>query len=430
MAVGARLWSLVAGPVTLVIITSTTDPVTQGYYFTFNSLLALQVFFELSFGQAVVQFASHEFARLRFGNDGTLEGDSSSLARLLSLARVSLKFYLIIGLLCPLLLSGVGIVFFREGIKHANEWLLPWCLLSFATGAHLILVAGWSLLEGCNQIFVVAKCRLIAAVSGSVALWVTLVSGGGLYAPFAASVLSFAVASHLLWKRIHPIVRQMRKTRAGPRLSWREEIWPFHWRMAISGISGTLSTNAVSPIIFRVNGPIAAGQFGMSMSIVNAISSVAQAWMQTKSARYGILISQKNFSELDRLAKKATAQAIVVCFFGILALVTVLNTLADHRHVAARFASPGVFLTLGAVSVLNTAVYGIAYYLRAHKREPLMILSLTSGAANVSLCLIGATLWGAYGVATGLLLVSLVALAAALKICASKRRAWQRLSYI
>src|SRR4051812_22559277 len=42
-----RGWSLVAGPVTLLLITRFLSPEQQGYFYTFGSLAALNVFFEL-----------------------------------------------------------------------------------------------------------------------------------------------------------------------------------------------------------------------------------------------------------------------------------------------------------------------------------------------------------------------------------------------
>ena len=42
----------------------------QGYYYTFTSLIALQVFLELGFSIVVTQFASHEWANLNLDKNG------------------------------------------------------------------------------------------------------------------------------------------------------------------------------------------------------------------------------------------------------------------------------------------------------------------------------------------------------------------------
>src|SRR5438067_12830954 len=38
----------------------------QGYYYTFNSMTALQIFFELGLSFVLLQFIAHEFAHMRF----------------------------------------------------------------------------------------------------------------------------------------------------------------------------------------------------------------------------------------------------------------------------------------------------------------------------------------------------------------------------
>ena len=51
-AVLARAWQLMAGPVTMVLIAWNFSPAVQGYYYTFWSMIALQMCFETSFRSA------------------------------------------------------------------------------------------------------------------------------------------------------------------------------------------------------------------------------------------------------------------------------------------------------------------------------------------------------------------------------------------
>ena len=44
-----RGWSLLSGPITILLLTTFFSPKVQGYYYTFGSVLALQVFLELGF---------------------------------------------------------------------------------------------------------------------------------------------------------------------------------------------------------------------------------------------------------------------------------------------------------------------------------------------------------------------------------------------
>jgi len=59
-----RSWMAVAGLCTLPLIVRQLSLVEQGYYYTFASIAAAKVFFELGLGTVLTQFASHERAAL------------------------------------------------------------------------------------------------------------------------------------------------------------------------------------------------------------------------------------------------------------------------------------------------------------------------------------------------------------------------------
>jgi hypothetical protein len=70
-----RVWSLVAGASTIIMIPSCLTASEQGYYYAFASLLALQIFFELGFNQVIMQLVSHEAAFVQFNKDGKIVGE-------------------------------------------------------------------------------------------------------------------------------------------------------------------------------------------------------------------------------------------------------------------------------------------------------------------------------------------------------------------
>ena len=93
-----KIWTMVAGALTIFLIATKLSPVNQGYYFTFISFLTMQSFFELSMYLVIIQFASHEWAHLNMATDGRAQGNPRSLSRLASLFRFSFKFYIVLSL--------------------------------------------------------------------------------------------------------------------------------------------------------------------------------------------------------------------------------------------------------------------------------------------------------------------------------------------
>src|SRR6478752_1973361 len=92
-AAASRLWTVGAGVITLFIVGTSFSPEIQGYYFTFFSIIGLLIFLELGLSQSLVQFASHEFARLSFDSGFRLSGDASALSRLQAFGRLALQWY-------------------------------------------------------------------------------------------------------------------------------------------------------------------------------------------------------------------------------------------------------------------------------------------------------------------------------------------------
>src|SRR6202162_2444360 len=71
----ARFWGSAAGLITVLLIARFLTPAEQGYYYTFGSLVAIQMIFELGFSFVILQLASHERAQLSISDDYRITGD-------------------------------------------------------------------------------------------------------------------------------------------------------------------------------------------------------------------------------------------------------------------------------------------------------------------------------------------------------------------
>jgi hypothetical protein len=83
-----RGWNLMAGALSVLLIPFFLSPTQQGFYYTFASILALQVFFELGLNQVIIQLVSHEAAHLTIHDDGTASGEAERIHRLNGLSRL------------------------------------------------------------------------------------------------------------------------------------------------------------------------------------------------------------------------------------------------------------------------------------------------------------------------------------------------------
>jgi O-antigen/teichoic acid export membrane protein len=411
-------------PLSLFLVAHFFSPTVQGFYFTFSSILALQVVFELGFSQCITQFASHEFAQLSFISRNMLAGDAVSLDRLASLARLAFKWYLIVAILLFVGVGAAGYWFFNVKAAAGVSWLGPWVLVCAATALNLTVIPCLSLLEGCNRIPWTAGIRCAASLARALVLCAAIASGMELYALGLAVLAYFVVCSAGILFFFLPFYRQLLSCPAKHHLSWRKEIWPFQWKIALSWMSGYFVFQLFTPVLFRFHGPIPAGQFGMTWALVQGLSGVAMAWGSTKIPRYGMLIKQRKFDELDVLWRGATIKSVIVSVLGGSVLLAGTWILKQHFQLGGRLLDiiPTFYLVLA--TVLNQIIFAEAFYLRAHKKEPFLVTSLTGGLVTALLAYWLGKQYSAMGVSLSYGIVAIGLLPWASTIFLQCRKLW------
>lgn len=426
----ARFWSALAGIVNVLLIARFLTPTEQGYYYTFASLVALQIVFELGFSFVVLQLAAHERAQLIILPDGRVGGDAVAYARLASILQMSIRWYTVAGVLMATALLPAGLYFFHshEGTGTVVFWRLPWCLVVVATMLAFQIDPVFSFLEGCGYVAQVAHRRLIQAVLGSLLAWTALATHHGLFSPAMVILGQVTVGFiYLLYAHVGRLLKNLLHCPVGnDRVRWRSEIWPFQWRIAISWLCGYFIFSLFNPVLFAYQGPVAAGRMGMSLAISTALGGIAMAWMSTKASPFGNLIARGDIGALDKLFFRTLWQSTVLLTIGATILFAALLV---GRHwtprLAIRLLHPWAFALLLLTTIINHVVFSEALYLRAHKREPFLwtsiVLAILVGCATFPL----ARYWGTNGVVVGyFILGGLLSLGLGTYVFVARRREW------
>ncbi len=384
----SKAWQVLAAPVTILLVVAYLSPELQGFYYTFYSLLALQAFVELGLFTVIIAVASHEWADLDLDASGVLVGRGEALSRLVSLGRFAFKWY---ALASALLMVGVGVagyVFFSGEGNSEVSWQAPWTAFIIVSALVLWTLPFVSLLEGCNQVATVNRFRVSQVILSSLALWLTLVLGGGLWAAVAAASTSLIRDLYLLFVQYRVFFRPFFSPPASDVVDWKNEVWPMQWRLAVSGIAVYFSAYLYAPVIFHYYGPVAAGQIGMTWTLIINLGSISWAWMATKVPRFGILIQKKDYRALDRLFYITTGVTTILMIAGALGLWGVVLILEWIEHpLSGRLLGPlpTALLSVGAILLHVTRCQ--SSYLRAHKIDPLVVFSVVSNG------LIGLLVW-------------------------------------
>ncbi len=424
----ARIWSSAAGLVTVLLIARFLTRAEQGYYYTFSSLVALQIVFELGFSFVILQMASHERAHLAISSNLDISGDPVAHRRLASVLQKSVRWYSAAAVLLAVFLLSAGSWFFSSHQQGGESvaWRVPWYANAIAATITFQLDPILSFLEGCGFVANVARMRFLQAAVGSLLAWSALALHHGLFAPAMMIVGTASTAGVWLFRKRKLLLGLLRHDPGADRIHWWSEVWPFQWRIAVSWLCGYFIYQLFNPVLFAFRGAVAAGQMGMSLSLANALQAVAISWLNTKAAPFGSLVARKQYSELDHRFFRALWQSVSVFVAGsfvVMAGVVYLN--AKHLRFADRLLSPACIAGLLLATATNVVSFGEALYLRAHKQEKFLLNSILGALLVTPSAYFLGRYYGAEGIVAGNVAIAfLVGLPLGAYVFLKYRRLW------
>ncbi len=402
-----RLWSFVSGPVTSALIVIYFTPEQQGYYYTFLSIAGLVQLIDLGgITPVIVQFMAHESARLSIDKDRSLKGGPPALSRLVSVGRF---YFFWSGLWAPAVLGGLGAggyIFLSRSGTGDVEWEVAWLALCALVTLDICTRPALTLLEGCNMVGLANIVRFGRAVASSLALWAVMVLDGGLWATPVAAAAGIVSLGAVGWFWLRRFYASFLTQPAGPLVSWKGELWPVQWRFALAGIGSVVTYGLLVPVVYHFHGPEEAGRMGFTWVLVQAVITTSSAWLNTRVPQFGILAAARDRASLDKLALRTGTYTFVI---GIAGSVSLLSALTIVQAVAPSVASrmlglvPTALLLTGGIAANVIGVMSI--YMRAHKQEPMLIVSLLGAAAMLSCFIVMGKYFGSLGVASGYLSV-------------------------
>ncbi len=405
----------------------------QGFYYTFGSIVALQVFFELGLTGIITQFVAHETSHLKLNADFKMEGEELYRSRLSSLLKFCAKWYFVIAVLVFVALGIFGSLFFaRYSEEHKDiEWFLPWLLLAVGTAFNLLLSPITAFLEGLGKVKEVAQLRFVQQIMHPVVVWGGLCIGGKLFVSGAdAFVRVFVVAIIIAKSPFFKILKNIWNDAGIEKVIYMKEIFPYQWRIALSWISGYFIFQLFNPVLFATEGAKVAGQMGMTLAALNGLQALTQSWINTKVPRLSGYIAQKDYKHLDELFGKTMKQMIfigtlVILFFVFVIYFIQLNEISFlGMNIGNRFL-PILPLSLMAWSSWTMVpISPWATYLRCHKKEPLLLNSIVMGILCCFSTLTLGYTYGLYGIVIGFAFLRIISLIWIYHTYITKKKEW------
>ncbi len=418
---------------TIFFVAKYLSPDEQGYYFTFGSIVAIQVFFELGLTQIITQFVAHEASHLSWNERHELIGEEKYKSRLSSLLHFCAKWYSVMAIAVLLLLIVVGYFFFTnyEVQQKSIEWQLPWILLAVGTAFNLLLSPIIAFIEGLGKVKEVAQIRLVQQFMHPIVVWGGLAIGSKLFVSGADAILRVLVVGFIIVKSpFYQVLLNIWKSQKEEKVVYMKEIFPYQWRIALSWISGYFIFQLFNPVLFATEGAKIAGQMGMTISALNGLQALTQSWINTKVPRLSGLIAKKNFVELDSLFGKTMKQMLLVGTSLLLAFIAVIAAIQHFHWQPLNMDIGERFLPILPLSLMAWSIFTMfpincwATYLRCHKKEPLLLNSVVVAILCCLSTLILGDLYGLIGMTIGFASIRFISLIWIYTIYKRKKKEW------
>lgn len=420
---------------TVFFITKYLSAEEQGYYYTFGSIVAIQVFFELGLTSIITQFVAHEASHLSWDSSHNIQGEDFFKSRLSSLLHFCAKWYLVFAVLIIIALVVVGYFFFSKFGETDDliSWKVPWVLLVIGTAMNFLMAPISAFIEGLGRVKEIARIRLIQQIIYPVIIWGGLAIGSKLYVSGVNAIVAVVTFGILVFKSSSfSMLKSIWCISIKHGISYTREILPLQWRIAISWVSGYFIFQLFNPVLFATEGSTVAGQMGMTMSALNAIQALTLSWINTKVPILSGFIARKEYGSLDNLFNRTLYQMLAigttcVLFFTLIIIaIQKFSIMPFGINIGQRFLSP-VPLFIMAISVFTTFPINCwATYLRCHKKEPLLYNSLIIGILCSSSILFFGNKYGLLGMCISYCSIRLISMFWVYLIYKCKKYEWHK----
>ncbi|MGI8635366.1 MAG: hypothetical protein ACR2KZ_08180, partial [Segetibacter sp.] len=390
--VTTRIVQSAGGILALLLITHFLNKNEQGYFYTFTSLLSIQIFFELGLTNILTQYVAHEAAHLSWKNKHHISGNEYYESRLSSLLHSAVQLFLVLSVTLFIVLFLCGRIFFSSYNNDLNiDWQVPWLVLSISTAFLLIFNLFLAILEGLGKIEEINKLKLIQQSINIFLVAFFLFAGLKLLSAGLALLISIVITGFILFTNYRRIFINIWQTQIKWRVDFRKEVLPFLFKIALGNISGYFIYQIINPVLFATQGPAIAGQMGATLTFLNGILVVSSSWLSTKVALFSNFVSLRKFRNLNLVYRKNFIISFFVCSAGIISFVAVIALLQQfYPQVGNRFLGILPVIFLGLTQITSVVGNSQAYYLRSFKKEPFFIpsivIGIVSGISTVICC--------------------------------------------
>ena len=359
-----------AGVLTLALaaVILTMSPAEQGLFIAFLSFSGLLQLFDFGLSYAALQTSAHLVAsgeRTRLPPFGVMVSRLALAQGVSGVILVGIAGYFLIG-------TGAA--------GWGGDWFGPWVFFVVFAGSAQMFMPLVAKYEGSVSVTAAWQLRLVQESVGGCALIVCLAQGLVLWSLPAWAGARLLVVT--LWFFTRPAIKEISPVtvRGFTLEAWRREIWPFQWKLGVSGITAFAILRSMTLIILAVRGPEDAGRFGLSLAIMNMLLAVTTVWPYSQARRLGALLAAGKMAEMTSLRRQITiASSFLVGLFAMIFCSFQYYAMQRGWSFAFRMGDLSTTILLLLTALVQQVIACLAVLLRVERRDPLLPVSILGG---------------------------------------------------
>ncbi|GAA0542071.1 hypothetical protein FHS83_000221 [Rhizomicrobium palustre] len=391
--IATRLFGIVMSPLTLAIVAAFLSPIEQGYFYTIFSILSLIVFFELGLGGVVIFIVGHRGAEISWGKMKQLTGTPDILSWIGAVYRKIAAWYGVMAVAFFVVVAPIGCLLLssKTALPPAT-YLVPFIFVVLLFSVNIFQDGTAAFLEGTGRIKEVKRAQFMSGAAGSLALLLALLLHSRLWSIVISEIATVTVLGVWLYSYRSALFGLLKSVSSDTSaVSWRDEILPLQWRIALTWLSGYFINMAFVPILFALRGPIEAGQMGMALKISGALYTLSIGLVSAKSAKLSAMAASDYPGFLRLLRHSALAAAGLSAAGALAVLVAMIVLKFVWPAFLDRLLPMGPMMAIMGVPVIGAIATSMQIYARTQKQDPFVWANMIT-----AVCVTSVTLFTAY----------------------------------
>ena len=376
------------------------DDVERGYFFTIQSLMALQVFAEAGLNVVLLNLAGRESADIKFTN-GVISGvKKNTINKVYSILIYSIRWFAIGSVAFLGVASIFGLWYFEsDPINDSNiSPLISWIFAALCMAIYMPVNSISVIMEGLGQAAYIYKTRLMSVVVAICVAALLFVYGLGMLAVGVMPIVTAIVSGYLMLKKFKALFVEIR-FRLDQKIYHKiEDKNKYQTKIALSWMAGFFAFQIYNPVILKMLSPADAGVFGLSMQAINSVGMLAGAivapMVPQMLAYVGAGKSKEALEKFEKLFLFSGATYLV--FAGIL-FGLIYGWSNKFDYFSNKFVGLDMMLILLVGGISNHIVGMLSVYLRANLDEPLLMQSLIVAVTTPVLLIVSINYFQLYG---------------------------------